>query len=152
MYLFFFKSWAIGNILLFLHRLPKQTERHSTHYWQGCGETVALSSTTGLLCNPRAQQRVWNITRDHRIFAEFVNLVNEVNEALKLQSFDLTIPFLGACLKEITGQEIFFFMYHNTLGYHHVWRLQIIALFGNRNTFLVWQWSMAPEIIKWYWA
>ena len=104
MYLFFFKSWAIGNILLFLHRLPKQTACHSTHYWQGCGETVALSSTTGLLCNPRAQQRVWNITCDHCIFAEFVNLVNEVNEALKLQSFDLTIPFLGACLKEITGQ------------------------------------------------
>ena len=108
MYLFFFKSWAIGNILLFLHRLPKQTACHSTHYWQGCGETVALSSTTGLLCNPRAQQRVWNITCDHCIFAEFVNLVNEVNEALKLQSFDLTSPFLGACLKEITGQEIFF--------------------------------------------
>ena len=108
MYLFFFKSWAIGNILLFLHRLPKQTACHSTHYWQGCGETVALSSTTGLLCNPRAQQRVRNITCDHCIFAEFVNLVNEVNEALKLQSFDLTIPFLGACLKEITGQEIFF--------------------------------------------
>ena len=38
-----------------------------------------------------------------------MNLVNEVNEALKLLSFDLTIPFLGACLKEITGQKSFFF-------------------------------------------